>query len=257
MRRALKPDTKPKITQENLMKFADNISDYLKNKNVDEATWKNLNEFPLLSKQALYVMDWKKKTITYQRNIDKLLGYNNYEFDFETALGMIHPEDIAVVSRVVKGTVHHYVHSKTVEPDSYLTLTYRFLKKDGSIIKLLRQTGAFEVSNKGELISNWSLITAIDFVSNNNQVEWNLNTNEVDFLKFKDNVYREFRDFFSPRELLIVHGIKKGLKSMEIAQELSISKHTVDTHRKNILRKCGCTNKEQLLRFCAVNGICS
>ncbi len=237
------------------MQFADDTSAYLQDKIVDETSWKNLDEFPLLSKQALYVMNWKKKTIAYQRNIEKLLGYNDDEFDFQTALGMIHPNDIPVVSRVIKGTVHHYVHSKTVEPDSYLTLTYRFLKKDKSSIKLLRQTGAFEVSSQGEFISNWSLITAIDFISNNNQVEWHLNSNEIDFLKFKDNVYREFKDFFSARELLIIHGIKKGLKSLEIANELCISKHTVDTHRKNILRKCGCTNKDQLLNFCKRNGI--
>ncbi|WP_422080584.1 LuxR C-terminal-related transcriptional regulator [Ulvibacterium sp.] len=251
----MKSDTNPKIRQENLMQFADDTSAYLQDKIVDETSWKNLDEFPLLSKQALYVMNWKKKTIAYQRNIEKLLGYNDDEFDFQTALGMIHPNDIPVVSRVIKGTVHHYVHSKTVEPDSYLTLTYRFLKKDKSSIKLLRQTGAFEVSSQGEFISNWSLITAIDFISNNNQVEWHLNSNEIDFLKFKDNVYREFKDFFSARELLIIHGIKKGLKSLEIANELCISKHTVDTHRKNILRKCGCTNKDQLLNFCKRNGI--
>ena len=252
----MKPGSRPKITQEYLLQFADNISKYLGDKIVNKATWINLNEFPLLSNQALYVMDWKRKAITFQRNIKKLLGYTSNEFDFETALGIIHKEDIPVVSRVIKGTVHHYVHSKTVERDSYLTLTYRLLKKDGSVVKVLRQTGAFEVSEMGEFMSNWSLITSIDFISNKNQVEWHLNTNEVDFLRFKDNVYTEFRNFFTSRELLIIHGIKKGLKSSEIATELSISKYTVDTHRKNILRKCGCTDKEQLLRFCAVNGIC-
>ncbi|TMU56852.1 LuxR C-terminal-related transcriptional regulator [Flagellimonas algicola] len=244
-----------KITQENLWQYADDISKYLQDKVVGQRNWNSLNDFPLLFKQALYVMDWKKKSISYQRNIDKLLGYDLKEFNMETALRRIHPDDIPVVSRVIKGTVHHYVHSRTVEPDSYLTLTYRFLKKDNSTIKLLRQTGAFEVSDRGEFISNWSLITVIDFISNNNQVEWHLNTNEVDFQKFKDNVYREFKDFFSPRELLVIHGINKGLKSLEIAKELSISKLTVDTHRKNILRKCGCSNKEQLLNFCAANGI--
>ena len=130
-----------------------------------------------------------------------------------------------------------------------------FLKKDNSVVKLLRQTGAFEVSEKGEFISNWSLITVIDFISNNNQVEWHLNTNEVDFQKFRGNVYSEFKDFFTAREIIVIHAIKKGLKSKEIAEELSISKHTVDTHRKNILRKCNCSNKEQLLDFCTKNGI--
>ena len=41
----------------------------------------------------------------------------------------------------------------------------------------------------------------------------------------------------SQREAEILQMISEGLSSLEIAKQLFISPHTVNTHRKNILRK--------------------
>jgi DNA-binding NarL/FixJ family response regulator len=44
----------------------------------------------------------------------------------------------------------------------------------------------------------------------------------------------------SPRELEVVKLIAEGLTSEEIAEQLFISKKTVDRHRANMLEKLGC-----------------
>jgi DNA-binding NarL/FixJ family response regulator len=46
-------------------------------------------------------------------------------------------------------------------------------------------------------------------------------------------------NIFSERELEIINLIKHGFESEQIAQKLFLSKHTVNTHRKNILNKSG------------------
>ncbi len=246
----------PEVFPVDLMLFAQETATFLADKVPQRKTFDDLQNFPLIpGKQAIYVMDWQKNEVTFQRNIDKLLGYNEEEFNDSIIHTKIHPDDINVVSRVIKGVVDHYVHLDTTSRHTYLTITYRLIKRDGNAIKILRQSGAYEAISNGQLISNWSLITDIGFISNNNQVEWDVNSNEVDRSKFKEKVYREFNGFFTPRELLIINAIKKGFKNTEIAEQLSISKHTVLTHRKNILRKCNCSNKEQLLSFCYRNGI--
>ena len=53
--------------------------------------------------------------------------------------------------------------------------------------------------------------------------------------------------YFSVRELEIVERIAAGATSMEIAEQLHISVHTVKNHRKNILRKADCRNSGQLI----------
>ncbi len=53
----------------------------------------------------------------------------------------------------------------------------------------------------------------------------------------------------SKREVEIIRLICKGLNSKEIGEKLHISKHTVDTHRRNILDKTNCKNAVDLVRY--------
>ncbi len=56
-------------------------------------------------------------------------------------------------------------------------------------------------------------------------------------------------DFLSAREIEILVGICQGLSNQEIADELFISKRTVDKHRANILEKTGCKNTASLVVY--------
>lgn len=52
----------------------------------------------------------------------------------------------------------------------------------------------------------------------------------------------------SPMEIKIAHFVKEGKSSKEIANDLGLSKDTIDIHRKNIRKKCGINGKSQNLR---------
>ncbi|MEQ9424957.1 MAG: helix-turn-helix transcriptional regulator [Cyclobacteriaceae bacterium] len=53
----------------------------------------------------------------------------------------------------------------------------------------------------------------------------------------------------SLREVEIVECLSKGMTSKEIAENLFLSNHTVDTHRRNILKKTTAKNTAQLLQM--------
>lgn len=55
------------------------------------------------------------------------------------------------------------------------------------------------------------------------------------------------------REILVL--ICRGLSNQEIADELFISKRTVDKHRANILEKTGCKNTASLVVYAIRNGV--
>lgn len=59
----------------------------------------------------------------------------------------------------------------------------------------------------------------------------------------------------SRREIEIVDLLAKGLSSVQIADELSISDHTVRTHRSNILKKLDCHNTTDLVLKCLAAGL--
>jgi len=70
-------------------------------------------------------------------------------------------------------------------------------------------------------------------------IEWD------EFVHQNMNKFQEL----SPREIEILSKVAIGNSSFEIADELFISKHTVDTHRKNIMNKLGINRFVDLIRF--------
>lgn len=59
----------------------------------------------------------------------------------------------------------------------------------------------------------------------------------------------------SERELEILYHVCRGLSNQEIADELFISKRTVDKHRANLLSKTGCRNTAALVMYAIKNNI--
>jgi DNA-binding NarL/FixJ family response regulator len=62
-------------------------------------------------------------------------------------------------------------------------------------------------------------------------------------------------DPLSPRELEVVKLIAEAFTSDQIAQQLSISRRTVDRHRENILAKLGMRDRVELTRYAIRRGL--
>lgn len=74
--------------------------------------------------------------------------------------------------------------------------------------------------------------------------------------RFRERSTEKVKDFdkltlhgLSKRQIEIAKRIFRGMTSSEIADELFLSKHTVDTHRRNILRQTGCKNTTELFKL--------
>jgi DNA-binding CsgD family transcriptional regulator len=59
----------------------------------------------------------------------------------------------------------------------------------------------------------------------------------------------------SKREKEIVKLLSEGLASKQISDILHISSHTVDTHRRNLLKKTGAKNTLELVVICLKKGL--
>ena len=64
---------------------------------------------------------------------------------------------------------------------------------------------------------------------------------------FNPAVIKKFE--LSKREMELVGFLCKGLSSEEIAGKMALSKHTIDTHRRNIHNKTGTRNVVELLNL--------
>lgn len=215
-----------------------------------------IENFPLIEgKHALYIVDWKNEEVVYSRGLHALLGYDEGSKSATELIKGYHPDDKLFVHRIIRGTVRHFIEHTSKGLKEYLNLTYRLRKKDGSYIKVLRQSTVFRLGSEGKPIMNMSFITDISFISNNDKVEWDVYASHLNRSTLKQEVYQEFIHFFTEREKQVIRCMAEGLTNIEIAKRLHISKHTVGTHRKNMMAKAKSSNARELLDFCRKNGI--
>ena len=81
---------------------------------------------------------------------------------------------------------------------------------------------------------------------------------EIGILKEDDNTFNTAFSVvsqLSPKEKEIIKHVANGLSSKEIAENLFISVHTVDTHRRNLLKKLNLNNTASLVGFAYENNI--
>ena len=62
-------------------------------------------------------------------------------------------------------------------------------------------------------------------------------------------------EMLTDREFQIMFLLASGMKKAEIAEKLSVSKHTVGNHRNNILKKMNLTTNSELTRYAIQHGI--
>jgi len=242
---------KPK---EILNDYLDSVVKKLSDRKVVSRPFSDINEFPLTKGQCMYILDFQKKTVPFQKRVNEMLGYSPEEFNFELPINFFHPDDYDIVTRLIKATVMFSIDND-VTKDLAFFLTYRAKHKSGGYVKVLRQTYIYESDVNGKVISNLSVLTDISFMNASNKVDWQFDAPGLDKEKFKKYVTKQYEDFFSGRELDIIRQLKLGLISREIADKLHISKNTVDTHRRRILAKSNCKNTIELLNFCNQNGL--
>lgn len=134
----------------------------------------------------------------------------------------------------------------------------RLLKKDHPDIKIIILTMYAQKSFVEEIIKTGidgcllknntgnELITAILRVMSGKQYYDRIQT-----FKSENEEVTQYK--LSEREIEVIRLMSDGLTSMDIAEKLYLSEHTVKTHRKNILRKLGLNNSSQVVQFALNN----
>jgi DNA-binding CsgD family transcriptional regulator len=70
---------------------------------------------------------------------------------------------------------------------------------------------------------------------------------DLSYLRYPDDELLMIGNIFSDREFEIIKLVHQGLDSEKIAEKLFLSRHTVNTHRKNILDKTGKSHISELI----------
>ncbi|MCC6371326.1 MAG: PAS domain-containing protein [Bacteroidia bacterium] len=200
----------------------------------------------------------KKETLFYSANFGKLLGYlpSNYaETSYNFFDGKIHPEDkltlalngVSVLKMFNTFSIEEKLNHKFINE-------YRMLNASNKYIRLIEQYQVLELDKKGQI---WLMLGIVDISPDQEESDTVksqvLNFRTGNFIRFEAAQKAELE--LTKRELEILKLVKEGYLSKEISNKLSISVHTVNTHRQKFLEKLGANNSLEALRFASKLGL--
>ena len=212
--------------------------------------------FTLLSTQYLYFFDlYKHETHHYNGNIGQVLGYRTDEIDFKAFYSLIHPADRLPVYYGTMKSLYYADKKFGGKPfENTFQIDFRIMTKNGEYIRVLRQTGCALNDKEGNLIVSYALNTDISTTKTSNKVCFGFE-GKLKNVIFPDDSLKGITDVFSYREKDVLCLLCQGKSSNEIAGELCISRHTVDTHRRKMLKKAMLKNTTELVLYGVENGI--
>ncbi len=194
--------------------------------------------------------------------ITDLLGIYPEEFNLhDSFVRMLHPDDVEQFKRKEEAAgVFFFQRVPDKIPMYKSTYTLRLANNEGKYVHFLVQNLALTIT-EGRIHHVLSVFTDVTFMNllpddrisfigiNGEPSYYSLSTDPRTILQPQKDLE------LSIREREVVRLMAEGLASKQIADTLDISTHTVDTHRRNLLRKTGTKNTLELTVLCLKKGL--
>jgi DNA-binding CsgD family transcriptional regulator len=169
----------------------------------------------------------------------------------------VHPDDfVGLLKNGISIMQFFFRLPKEERPGYKLVNEYRILGSGGKYLRVIEQHQALELDNLGNV---WLTLGVIDispdqtdFPGIRSQI-FNYKTGEVVALTPAPG--HEDHVSLSSREKQVLQLVKDGLLSKEISEKLSISVHTVNTHRQRIMEKLGANNSLEAIAYASRLGL--
>lgn len=234
---------------------------------------KRFASFFALGKSYWYIVNLHNFQVEFiSDSVEHFVNKKAVDINLEDLLKTVVPEEIESIrlrSRVISNFYTSFLE-KEIVLDYKIIFTYRLKDSGGNIRTMLYQAFPLTVLENGAPehvicihtdVSHlkMSSTTAVSFINmNGGKSYFNVNTSKGFFdPEACDDADSQFSDDLTEREKEIVLRLSRGLNAEQIAKELNLSPHTIKTHRRNVLKKSGCTNTTELVAKCLTSGIIS
>jgi DNA-binding CsgD family transcriptional regulator len=150
-----------------------------------------------------------------------------------------------------------FVEKTLIETRNQLKYSFYFniLHRSGRLIPVIQQD-SIHTNAEGIPEYCFSFITDISHFKDKNDLMFTIlaideqgNQRFRCFSPQKRELQLEGKGLLTIRERQVISGLAEGLSSKQIAAELNIAIHTVNTHRQNMLAKTGCKSSAELVRY--------
>ncbi|WP_375234906.1 LuxR C-terminal-related transcriptional regulator [Winogradskyella sp.] len=170
----------------------------------------------------------------------------------------IHPEDLEkwlkALNELMVFTLEK-INDSDRDKANY-TWNYRFKNADNTYVNIVQNTTPLAFDNTGKPIIGLAHYTVLhqDIVMDISASAKLLNVNnEYETVFFNTYSQKLLSAGISHRERDVIRLLVQNLSSKEISARLNISSHTVDTHRRNILKKLNISSTGELVGMLKIN----
>ncbi|MGZ3942610.1 MAG: hypothetical protein ACXVOH_11270, partial [Bacteroidia bacterium] len=112
------------MSKETINDYLHSVGEKLQPRIALQKDFTDIEKFPLPKGKCLYILDFRNKTMPFQRGIEEMLGYTLGEFTFELSTNFFHPDDYEIVTRLIRATLT-FATENDVTKDVGFCLTYR------------------------------------------------------------------------------------------------------------------------------------
>lgn len=198
------------------------------------------NSFPYVSKNFV-------SNLGLDPEMMKIHG-PNYWFQF------FHPDDLEIWVKLLQDLMQFTMTE--VDPEIRLKLSYtwsfRVKNSDGKYVNLFEHEVPYLLDDEGKPVVGLGHLTIVgegEPMPIKGTVKYLNDQDEYETLYVKSYSQKLLSGGLSNRELDIVRLLALDHSSKEIGDLLSISSHTVDTHRRNILKKLDMNSTGELVGY--------
>lgn len=220
-----------------------------------------LDKFRTIAPSIIFIIDYSTMQYLYfNDNASDFLGsvakdYINRGVAF--AMENCHPDDKKIL------LPHIYPYMKkfliNIPPDTYkdykFSYNFRYKRKDGTYQRFI-QHSTFIPDKEGNLRYNFGIGSNLPPSSDNKITLPIEKKGKEDYQPVNiDTISIGPQTLLSKRECQVLQLLHEGLSSAAIAKKLCLSEHTINNHRKNMLKKTATNNTASLISYAIANGI--
>jgi hypothetical protein len=241
-----------RATFKHLLKTYDDIGDHtLKREYLDEAC--RYAEVFLKSNPIgatfYYLFELKsKKIVRASGKTKQVLGIEPHNLLGKSFMTAVKYSSVPTQYKVIRSINQYYQYLKKQPVENYSkirgSIYYPINASNGELKYILQQNIPVISSEMGQIMYTLNLFTDITHLDKQCKFRCFLlddsDAHESKLISFSgdEDTILSF-DFISPSEQRILACVAKGLTSKEIADKLFLSIHTINNHKKNILKKLG------------------
>lgn len=209
-----------------------------------------------------YVYDLQEsKWIYFSPRLSQQLGHHQPQADasgWELLRKSLHPKDRLALGRGYRLIVDFLLEAPQQLRNRYqASIDFRVRSKQGDYIRLLQIISQFVTDNLGHVVFVKGKIADISHWGKQSDPLLSINGPE-DYKKIvipDPETLTEHSHWFSKREKQILRMLASGFTSKKVAESLTISHHTVNTHRQNMLQRLGLNKTASLVHFAHRQGL--